>query len=96
MFHATTSGGHQKTFSVLINLPARTPSTPPCLATSLAHVQPMSNNIHSNPFIPNIKKKHKNIKATNTTTCPSPFFLISVVVVVNYTPNQKTRESVSP
>jgi hypothetical protein len=70
----------------------RTPSIPPCLATSSPRVQPMSNNIHSSQLIPNKRKQHKNIKAINTTASPSPFFLVSIVIIVVYTPNQKQEK----
>ncbi len=45
------------------------------------------------PTHPKKQKQHKNIKAINTTTSPSPFFLVSIVVVV-YTPNQNQQKMV--
>ncbi len=55
--------------------------TPHCLAAPLLHIQPVSSNIHSSSFIPNLKKRHKNIKAINTTTSPSLRFLVSITVM---------------
>jgi hypothetical protein len=60
----------------------KTPPTPPCLVAPSPHVQPMSNNIHSISLIPSKRKQHKNIKAINTTASPSPFFLVSIVVII--------------
>jgi hypothetical protein len=90
--HTTTFRGHKKTSSVPINLPTKTPLTPPCLATSSPHVQLMSSNIHSSPLIPNKRKQNKNKKPINITASPSPFFLVSIVIIVVYTPNQKQEK----
>jgi arginine/lysine/ornithine decarboxylase len=53
----------------------------------------MSNNIHTNSLIPNKRKRHKNIKAINTTASPSLLFLASIDVVCKHL-QSKTRENV--
>ncbi len=42
--------------------------------------------------IPNIKKRHKNIKAMNTTASPLPLILVSIAIVSKHS-QPKTREN---
>ncbi len=65
------------------------------LAAPLPHIQLVSNIIHTSSFIPNKRKRHKNIKAINTITPPSLLFLVSNVVMRKH-PQLKTRENVLP
>ncbi len=77
------------------NSTARVPLTTHRLVTPLPHIQPVSNDIHSSSLISNKRKRHKNIKAINTTTSPSILFLVSIVIVRKH-PQAKTKKNIFP